>query len=207
MKNNTDVDNFLEKIKGRSILCIGDIILDKFLRGAVDRISPEAPVPIFKILEENLALGGAGNVAANIVSLGAQVFLVGVCGKDNDSNVLCNLIDKYKNIKSKLIVDEKRETITKSRYISSGQHLIRVDKEKFKPISVEIENQIQKVAESKISKTDVMVLSDYGKGVLTESLLCNLIELANKNDIPIIVDPNGRDYAKYKGATIVTPNR
>lgn len=207
MKNNKDVDNLLEKIKGRKILCIGDIILDKFFRGSVDRISPEAPVPIFKILEENLALGGVGNVAANIVSLGAQVFLVGACGKDSDSNVLSSLISKYNNIKSKLILDEKRETITKSRYISSGQHLIRVDKEELKPISVKIENEILKAAESEISRTDAMVLSDYGKGVLTESLLCKLIELANKKNILTIVDPNGRDYAKYKGATIVTPNK
>jgi len=190
---------------GKRIGVIGDIMLDEYIMGKVTRISPEAPVPIVEMEQEFSVLGGAGNVANNIKSLGGEVILFGVIGNDEGGKKILNLLRERK-IMEELIIDENRPTTTKTRIIALNQQVVRVDREKKESISQEIEEKIIKSLENKIKNLDGIVISDYLKGVLTFSLTQKIIRLAKKEGKFIIVDPKGRDYSKYLGATLITPN-
>lgn len=187
-----------------SVLVIGDIMLDVYYFGEVSRISPEAPVPIVRILNRKNTLGGAGNTVKNIVGLGAKSYLVGTVGRDNNKNILNNLLDDL-NVKA-MLVGIDTPTITKTRIISSNQQIIRLDFEEIKEINNNITTRIKNEIERCIRKVQAVVISDYGKGVCTFGLCQYLINRVNKLKIPIIVDPKGPNWSKYKGSTIVTPN-
>jgi len=187
-----------------SVLVIGDVMLDVYYFGEVSRISPEAPVPIVRILNRKNTLGGAGNTIKNIAGLGAKSYLIGTVGKDNNSNILNNLLDDL-NVKA-MLVGIDTPTITKTRIISANQQIIRLDFEEIKKINNNIVMKIKNNSERFIRKVQTIVISDYGKGMCTFELCQYLINRANELKIPIIIDPKGSDWGKYKGSTIVTPN-
>lgn len=188
------------------ILCIGDIILDSYVNGDVERISPEAPIPIFKFHSEIFVLGGAANVARNIVSGGAECTLISVVGKDQEGKALKKLIRKHKKLTAKLIEDHDRITIKKTRYISGQQQLLRVDEEKNFEINSSIESKIFAIFKEILNDFDVIVISDYNKGILTAALLKKMIDFCNIKKKPVIVDPKKKNFFSYSNASIITPN-
>jgi rfaE bifunctional protein kinase chain/domain len=181
---------------------IGDIILDKYLWGDVERISPEAPVPVVDVKKETVSLGGASNVANNIASLDAKAYMIGVVGDDENAKIIENLI-KSKNINPVLIKDKSRPTIEKTRIIAVSQQLLRIDREDRSKLSAEIEDKIINEIENIKDKINVFIVSDYGKGVITQRIM-DFIKSLNK---PIFVDPKPSNYQLYKHATILTPNK
>ena len=190
-----------------SVLCIGDIILDSYSHGEVKRISPEAPIPVLKINNNKYeVLGGCGNVAKNICGAGSKCHIISVCGDDEESIVLKKLLKDSKKLTFNLLTDNSRCTTKKTRFVSGNQQILRVDKEFNQPISSKLETRILSILKSKIDSFDVIVLSDYSKGLLTDNLLSRIIELSRKKNKFIIVDPKKSDFSAYKGANIITPN-
>ncbi|WP_299136636.1 D-glycero-beta-D-manno-heptose-7-phosphate kinase [uncultured Tenacibaculum sp.] len=191
----------------KSILVIGDIIVDNYLVGSIDRISPEAPVPIVKIDEESSVLGGAGNVINNLLAFGAKADIISVVGDNENFSIIDKLL-KDKNISTNHLIREKNRTLTiKTRVLSSNQQIVRYDKEDIKEISNSTSDKIIELFENIIKKYDIVILSDYGKGVLTEKVTKNIIKTANKLNIKTLVDPKGYNYTKYTGAYLLTPNK
>lgn len=191
----------------KQILCVGDIVLDRFVYGAVERTSREAPIPILVKERQNTMLGGAANAAANLKSLGADVFMVGVLGQDETGSTLSSLVKEILHTNEGLVVDATRPTTEKIRFLSSNQQLFRVDTEVKNPVAKEVEDKLVAFVEKNIKKTDGIMLSDYGLGVITPSLAKRIIDLANQNNITLLVDPRGKDFNKYDGATVVKPNK
>lgn len=197
----------LRKSDTKRILCLGDCMLDKFVYGQVERISPEAPIPVFQETNENIMLGGAANVAANIAAYGCSVEFVSVIGDDVEGNLFEKIIKSAPHINAHLLKEKNRPTTLKTRYITTGHHLLRVDKETRTFISKEIEDKIIQLLPELIQKSDIILISDYMKGFLTASLSQMVIQIANQFSKIVLVDPKGGDYTKYQGATILTPNR
>lgn len=195
-----------EKIKNINILVIGDFMIDDYLIGDVERINPEAPVPVLKVKKQRLSLGGAGNVVRNLVSLGANVFTSTVIGDDNDVNSMIKLIEDEALTGDYIIKEQGRETTRKTRLLAQHQHLFRYDNESVHDISSESENKIIHYVKAIIKNIDALILEDYGKGVLTERLLRELINIANNNETICLIDPNRTDWSIYKNANIMTPN-
>ena len=190
-----------------NILVIGDVMLDRYISGSITRVSPEAPVPVLLQTDENVALGGAGNVVANLASLGANVKFISAVGADpaagNVKSALENLIGA--NVKSYLIEDKTRPTTEKTRLVSGSQQIVRLDRENTDLVSSEVEDKIIKTFDEAIGHSDLLVISDYAKGLLTDKILRHCIEKAVS--IPVIVDGKGNSFTKYKGANYITPNR
>jgi len=200
------MDKLLSQFKHARILVIGDVMIDEYVWGDVNRISPEAPVQIVQVHHTNITLGGAGNVVNNLRSFDAEVYIASVVGDGIKADQLIRLFqEKNANIDG-IIRDPNRPTIVKTRIMASGQHVLRIDYEKTHHITQSQEEQIAHFAERTMPKIDLLIISDYGKGLLTNSLLQQVIALAQKHQKPIIVDPKGKDYIKYKGASIITPN-
>jgi D-beta-D-heptose 7-phosphate kinase / D-beta-D-heptose 1-phosphate adenosyltransferase len=205
-----DFEKRLAEIGQQTILCIGDLMLDDFIYGDVSRISPEAPAPVIQVTREDLIVGGAGNVARNIASLGAKCLFVGIIGDDVTGAILREELGRSgRTIKSHLHVDRSRPTTRKLRFVSEhhSTHLLRADWELAHPLDARIEGALIKQALSLLPKAGAVVLSDYAKGTLTPKLIRAVIERANKLGKPVIVDPKGSDYSIYRGATVITPNR
>lgn len=200
-------DNILKNIEKSNVLLVGDVILDTFVYGQVARISPEGPVPVLAACREHEMLGGAGNVFANLRNLKANVDLIGLIGKDSAGEKIQKKIIDSGMAYEGLIVDKERPTIQKTRYQARSQQLLRVDYEKMVPLTKALEDKLKEAIKNKIETSDCVILSDYGKGVLSDELISFTINLAKKNKIPVIVDPKGTDYRKYKGVSLVTPNR
>ncbi|NVK18666.1 MAG: bifunctional D-glycero-beta-D-manno-heptose-7-phosphate kinase/D-glycero-beta-D-manno-heptose 1-phosphate adenylyltransferase HldE [Methylocystaceae bacterium] len=197
----------LTRANTAEILCVGDIMLDKFVYGSVDRISPEAPIPVVRITREESMLGGAGNVVRNLLSLGANAKFCGLVGEDEAGREVGGLLNEDDNCSANLILDPQRPTSLKTRYMASNQQMLRADLEQTGPLSEQQQQDLLLDVAECLGTIKVMVLSDYGKGVLEGDSAEHLIALAKKADIPVIVDPKGMDYSKYRGATLVTPNR
>ena len=189
----------------RKIFCLGDIMLDNYIIGNTNRISPEGPIPVLDIVKEVKMLGGVGNVVRNLSTLATETHLVSLLGNDLMSNEVEKKLNII-NVNKDLVRDSNRPTITKSRYISNNQQILRVDKEKTDFIDKKIENKIFNYSKKRILKTDVVIISDYNKGLITKNLLKRIVSFANKNKKPVIIDPKSTDFDKYKGATIFTPN-
>ncbi|MCG3719226.1 D-glycero-beta-D-manno-heptose-7-phosphate kinase, partial [Aliarcobacter butzleri] len=190
-----------------NILVIGDLMIDHYLWGSCDRISPEAPVQVVNVKKESSVLGGAGNVINNLFTLGATVDVISVIGDDNVANELKSLLEKIKISTSNLIVENNRKTSKKSRLIASQQQVLRYDMESIDDINEESHKKIVSNLEKNIKKYSSIILSDYGKGVLTTKLTQDIINIANKNSVKVLVDPKGKDYSKYKGSYTLTPNK
>lgn len=196
----------LENFRNINVLVIGDVMLDRYWWGSVERISPEAPVPIINLNKTTLAAGGAANVAANVAGLGANPFLVGLIGSDTEAKLFRKVL-KTKNISTEyLFEDTKRPTTVKTRVLGHNQQIVRIDQEE-KNISELQEEQIWQLILPIIDKVEVIIVSDYGKGLITENLATRLITTGIKSSKIVLVDPKGTDYKKYKGASILTPNR
>lgn len=189
------------------ILVIGDLMIDHYLWGGCERISPEAPVQVVDIARETTVLGGAGNVINNLVALGAHVSIAGVIGDDENGEELCTMLDTI-GVKSEgLVKQQGRKTSKKSRIIASNQQILRYDKESKDSIHTDSETKIIAYVESVIHTCDIIILSDYGKGVITDAVAGGVITLARNAGKKVLVDPKGKDYRKYWGAYLLTPNK
>jgi D-beta-D-heptose 7-phosphate kinase/D-beta-D-heptose 1-phosphate adenosyltransferase len=194
--------NFIPKI-----LVVGDLMIDHYLWGSCERISPEAPVQVVDIAKETTVLGGAGNVINNLVALGASVSVSSVIGGDNNGIELLNMLKDIDVDTQNIIIQNGRKTSKKSRVIAVSQQVLRYDKESKEEIATSSIDDILNSLATCICDYDVVILSDYGKGVLTRELCQEVIKLSNKNGIRVLVDPKGSDFTKYKGAYLLTPNK
>jgi D-beta-D-heptose 7-phosphate kinase / D-beta-D-heptose 1-phosphate adenosyltransferase len=190
-----------------SVLVVGDVMLDRYVYGTVDRISPEAPVPILTIEREVAMPGGAGNVVRNLTALGAAVAFISVVGDDQAGSDLTGLIGGQPNVEPWLMVQGGRTTTLKTRLLASGQHLLRADREETSPIQTRLAERLVRIARDAMAATSVTVLSDYRKGLLAGELPAQLIAAARESGRTVIVDPKGPDYSRYAGADIIMPNR
>ncbi|MGC2854563.1 D-glycero-beta-D-manno-heptose-7-phosphate kinase [Novispirillum sp. DQ9] len=192
-----------------TVLCAGDVMLDRFVTGTVDRISPEAPIPVLRVTRETAMLGGAGNVVRNLVGLGARTLFLSVVGDDATGHAVAGMLGELAGVTPILEVEGGRATAIKTRYVAGGQQLLRADRETVAAIAPAREEALARAAARALEGGEIgaVVLSDYGKGVLTDSLTARLIALAEARGVPVIVDPKGADYGRYRGAGLVTPNR
>jgi len=198
--------NFNQKLQPK-ILVIGDLMIDKYLWGECNRVSPEAPVQVINVSKETKVLGGAGNVAHNLVTLGSNVKVLSVIGGCKISNELKNLFKEINLPTDYLIEQKNRVTSKKTRIISSQQQVIRYDIESDDDIDIVSEKKLIGLFKSVLNDFDLVILSDYGKGVLTTDVTKEIIKIANSNNIKVIVDPKGSDYSKYNSAYLLTPNK
>lgn len=192
----------------KKIIIVGDVMIDTYLNGGVNRISPEAPVPIVQFKSRDHRLGGAANVALNIKALGAQAFICSVVGKDEDGDLYTRLMNDNALNQRGIIRADDRITTVKTRVIGNNQQLLRVDHEQTDPISSLLEfsliERVKEIADKE--KVDAIILQDYNKGVLTENVIKTLIEFANENDIYTTVDPKKENFFAYSGVTLFKPN-
>ncbi|MDH3574761.1 MAG: D-glycero-beta-D-manno-heptose-7-phosphate kinase [Desulfobacteraceae bacterium] len=189
------------------LLVVGDLMLDEYLWGEVDRISPEAPVQVVSIKNEDFALGGAGNVVNNVVALGGKVSTVGVIGTGRNGQLLLKIFKKLGVDTAGIVKEPGRTTTQKTRIIAANQHVLRIDRETQQDISASSLEKIARFIEDKMIDIDVVLISDYGKGLITESMLSRVIASAKKHKKMIIVDPKGLDFSKYSGVSLLTPNK
>ena len=199
--------NILKNMTSVSVLVLGDIMLDRFVYGHVDRISPESPVPVLAINREDRMLGGAGNALANLAGLKTNAHIVSVVGDDDEAALVKEHIEKLGFKSDGLITDNTRPTTIKSRFLAGHQQLLRTDFEHKKPISDEIAKKIIEAVKAKLGDVKAFIISDYGKGLLRKEVLADVIKAARDQNIPVIVDPKGQDFSIYKGASVVTPNK
>ncbi len=197
----------IHPLQRASVLVVGDAMLDHFVHGEVRRISPEAPIPVFNVGRVEVVPGGAGNVARNIAALGARAILIAVVGDDAEGATLVDLVGHDDRIVPRLVVATGRPTTLKTRYVAGTQQVLRVDREMTSPIAPEIEDHVFARAKEALAEADIVVLSDYAKGMLAPGLIARLIDLARSVGKPVLVDPKGYDVARYAGATVLTPNR
>jgi len=204
-----DFDALAQAISGRTVLCIGDIMLDEFVYGEVSRISPEAPTPVIAAQRSEIHIGGAGNVARNIASLGAHCVFVGLVGEDDAGARLKAALADHAGIESALVCDPSRPTTRKVRFVSEhfSTHMLRADWEQAQAASDEIETKLIEAILPQIARADIVLLSDYAKGVLTARVIRHTIDAARKLGKRVLVDPKSMNWAIYRGATLLTPNR
>ena len=199
--------DLFDKFNGLRILVIGDVMLDAYVMGKVNRISPEAPVPIVSLENEDARIGGAGNVALNLLALGAKPIICGVIGEDSSGDKLLNLFEKNGISTDGLVKSIARKTTVKTRVISSKQQLLRIDSESTFPLLESEEIKLNKTIQNIINQgIDGIIFEDYNKGVLTDSVIQNTIKIAKEKDIPTAVDPKKENFLSYKGVSLFKPN-
>ncbi len=197
----------LDDLGRARVLILGDLMLDRYLYGAVDRVSPEAPIPVIRVERQVEAPGGAGNVARNVAALGARATLIAVSGADDEGAKLAELLSGLARLDSRLLTAPDRRTTVKSRYVAAGQQLFRADHETTEPIDADTARRVIETLDDSLDQHDVVVLSDYAKGVLTDGVLSAVIERARQAAKPVIADPKSRDFGRYRGVSVLTPNR
>ena len=204
-----DFDALSHAISSRTVLCIGDLMLDEFVYGEVSRISPEAPAPVIAVQRSETNIGGAGNVARNIAALGGRCIFAGLVGNDEAGATLKAELAQHKGIESVLVSDPARPTTRKVRFVSEhfSTHMLRADWERAAPASADIEQKLIDAVVPQLQRADIVLLSDYAKGVLTARVIRNVIDAARKAGKRVIVDPKSPNFAIYRGATLLTPNR
>ena len=206
MTERTDLVVLVSRLARARVLVVGDVMLDHFQYGEVDRISPEAPIPVLRVRREDTMLGGAGNVVRNLRSLEADARFVTVTGKDAAGRDIARLIKKQ-GVRDAPLIEVERQTSTKTRYIAGVQQVLRADRETTNPLGPKIEAKLIKAVASALRTCQAVVLSDYGKGVLSAGATKKIIRLAAKANKTVVVDPKGSDFSRYSGATLITPNR
>ena len=189
-----------------SVLCVGDLMLDRFLYGDVERISPEAPVPVLRLNRTSEMLGGAGNVVNNIASLGGRAVLVGLIGRDDTGARLRAILHSNRNIDAACIDTDDRPTICKTRFIAGQQQVVRADEESREPLTGRERSALLAAVRERLHGVGAVVLADYGKGVLDPAMVSEVIAAARGAGVPAFVDPKARDFSRYRGATCITPN-
>lgn len=203
-----NTEEIINRFRGLRVVVVGDIMLDSYINGNVERVSPEAPVPVLKVSEEFQSPGGAANVALNLKALGAKVSLIGITGSDPEGDSLREEIKRSGLSTSGIVRDRSADTTVKTRLIASNQQIVRIDKENVQDISAQVEKSvIQKVESALKSDPGAVIISDYAKGALTNRILSSIIRLTKKKDILTVVDPKGADFTKYSGADVLTPNK
>ncbi|PZQ46746.1 MAG: hypothetical protein DI551_04655 [Micavibrio aeruginosavorus] len=202
-----DQQKLIKNATGAKIMVVGDMMLDTFIYGDVERISPESPVPVLAIKSEERMLGGAGNVVANLCALGLKPLTFCITGNDAQGQAVLDIMKNLGADIAGVVKDESRPTTMKTRYLARHQHLLRTDYERTHALPIDIETAIFKGIEKALGDVKSIILSDYGKGVLTKTLIEKIIVAAKSKKIPVLVDPKGKDYSIYKGADYVTPNR
>src|SRR5712671_452333 len=204
-----DYDALSHAMSGQTVLCVGDLMLDEFVYGEVSRISPEAPAPVIAVQRTETNIGGAGNVARNIAALGARCIFVGLIGEDEAGARLKAALSQQSLIETVLVCDSARPTTRKVRFVSEhfSTHMLRADWELASPASASIEQKLIDAILPLLPRADIVLLSDYAKGVLTARVIRNVIEAARKLGKRVIVDPKSANFAIYRGATLLTPNR
>lgn len=200
------INTFIDAFPQTRLLCIGDMMLDVFMYGKSSRLSPEAPVPVMLLERETRMLGGAGNVVANLCKLGCQTTFGGAVGQDADGDLLAEYMSDLGADASLLLRVPHYNTAVKTRFCTGAHHLLRVDREVRLHLSDELVQQLLEQVEQRLPRTDLVLLSDYGKGLFDERLTPALIALCNKYGVRVIVDPKRSDYTIYSGATLVKPN-
>jgi len=203
---NPDLVEAVRQLKRATVLVVGDAMLDRYVYGHVNRISPEAPVPVLAVERELAMPGGAGNVVRNLTALGTAVAFLSVVGDDQAGSDLTGLIGGQPGVEPWLLVQGGRATTTKTRFIANGQQMLRADHEIIRPIHERLADRLLRIATDTVAATSIMVLSDYRKGVLASDMPQRLIAAAKAAGRRVLVDPKGRDFSRYAGADIITPN-
>ena len=204
-----DFDALSNAFSGQTVLCVGDLMLDEFVYGEISRISPEAPAPVIAVQRSETNVGGAGNVARNIAALGARCIFVGLAGEDDAGERLRATLSRERLIEPLLISDPARPTTRKVRFVSEhfSTHMLRADWEMAVPASGAVEQALIDAILPQLPRADIVLLSDYAKGVLTARVIRNVIDAARRLGKRVIVDPKTANFAIYRGATLLTPNR
>ena len=196
----------IDKFASCRILVVGDVIMDEFLWGRVERISPEAPVPVVEVERESLMLGGAGNVVNNIIALGSRVVLCGVIGNDVMGRELVRKLRKLNSPTHGLVVEDRRPTTMKTRVVAHSQQVVRVDREERKPVTGDSIDKVLLTVKEQLDSIDAIVVADYGKGVVTQELMDGIRSLTDDSQVILAVDPKVQNLALYRAVTLVTPN-
>ncbi|MDJ0949778.1 MAG: D-glycero-beta-D-manno-heptose-7-phosphate kinase [Alphaproteobacteria bacterium] len=207
MTDRSDLAASVEAFAGIRVLCVGDVMLDRFVHGQVERISPEAPIPVLRVDREISMLGAAGNVVRNLVALGVKASALAVVGDDEAGHAITGLFGEIAEVEPHLIIDKSRATTIKTRYFGGGQQLLRTDRESPAPVSGRTLDQLVRRIEALVPDCTAVVLSDYAKGVLVPEVLRSVVETGRAANVPVVVDPKGRDFDRYRGAAVLTPNR
>jgi len=200
------IEKIFESFNGLKVLIIGDVMLDSYIWGAVERISPEAPVPIINVKKKDFRLGGAANVALNVSSLGAVPILCALIGDDDDGKKLLQSMDERGMSKEGIVVSKERPTTVKTRVIASHQHVVRVDEESDQEANAAEENAMMEKVSKLLPQCQVVIFEDYDKGTINSSIIDKTVALANKQNIPTVVDPKKRNFLAYKNVTLFKPN-
>ncbi|MEQ9681937.1 MAG: PfkB family carbohydrate kinase, partial [Rhodospirillales bacterium] len=206
MTERADLIPLVEALTAARVFCLGDVMLDTFVHGEVERISPEAPIPVLRVTGETRMLGGAGNVVRNLAALGAKTRFLSVVGDDDAAAEVRVLLAREPEVFGDLKTAAGRQTTIKTRFIAGTQQMLRADRETSRPTGAELQDQLAAGAEEALRDHKVVVLSDYGKGVLADATLARVIKATNAAGATVIVDPKGNDYGRYRGAGILTPN-
>lgn len=201
------VESFLNRTKSIRCLVIGDLMLDEYLWGKAERISPEAPVQVVDVVREELRLGGAGNVANNLSELGVQVAVCSVVGDDENGRALLDAFSRKGVATDAVFTDRERRTSKKTRVVAAHQQIVRIDRESRAPLSAAMEQLVRGWIAAHAATFNIILLSDYQKGVLTPAVIESALAAAKHLGIPVVIDPKGSDFSRYSGATILTPNR
>ena len=207
MTGSASLIALINQLAGARVLCVGDVMVDRFTYGEVTRISAEAPIPVCRVVNETFMLGGAGNVVRNLDALGAVTEFVTVVGADEAGRQIDDFLRTLSAVNAFLLTDAARQTTIKDRFIAGVQQLLRVDRESTDPVDGDIAAQVSARAEAALRSVGAVVVSDYGKGVLAGDAIATLTGKARSAGQPLIVDPKGDDYTLYAGAFLVTPNR
>ncbi len=207
MKGHKGLSGIIDKFYSGNILVTGDVMLDEFVWGKVSRISPEAPVPIVEVTKENIMLGGAANVLQNIRDLGGRVTLLGVIGNDYNGERLTDMLRARGYGLDGVIVDESRPTSIKTRVIAQHQQVVRFDRESREEISRKSHGRLVEFLTSRLSGFDAVIISDYGKGMISRGIISHILSFKKKYGIVVSVDPKIRNFRFYKGVTVITPNQ
>lgn len=205
--SRTVIDEVRRGFDGRRVVVVGDVMLDRYLWGNVERISPEAPVPVVRLERETETAGGAANVAKNLAALGLKVKLVSITGDDPARNLLLQNLRANDIDAGSVLASSNRITTVKTRVVGNHQQMIRVDAEHTQPLAEQDAERLVAEVSPLLSGTDALVLSDYAKGVLTDQVCRGTIRAARELGVPVLVDPKGQDFTRYAGATLITPNR
>jgi D-beta-D-heptose 7-phosphate kinase/D-beta-D-heptose 1-phosphate adenosyltransferase len=207
MTDNSDLIPYLERLASARVLCIGDVMLDHYIYGEVERVSPEAPIPVLRIERELKSLGGAGNVLRNLSALGASASFVSVIGNDDPGREIGRLLEAQDGAQLHVLVQPQRTTTVKTRYVAANQQLLRADRETAEPLDPYIREDLLRLARELVTDHAVVIVSDYAKGVLTEGMALEIIRAAREAGAFVIVDPKGGDHIRYRGADLLKPNR
>jgi D-beta-D-heptose 7-phosphate kinase/D-beta-D-heptose 1-phosphate adenosyltransferase len=203
---NVNLQTLLEQLEGKHIVIIGDVILDEYVWGDVNRISPEAPVPVLEVTAETTRFGGAANVAHNVTSLGGRVDLIGVIGDDSNGTTLTRMFQNTQINIAGICIDPSRPTSTKTRVIGRHQQIVRIDRESKRAIDASLRHQLLEAATERIPQADAIIFEDYDKGVVSVELIQDVLSQARYYHKPVVVDPKVENFWNYKGVTSITPN-